>query len=87
MKSPADGMKPSVILQMTGAVGQKGKKMPEYIVLSTVPMETIEELIRCKDCIYFNHEGRYRGESKWCSIYGREAKESDFCSWAERKEE
>lgn len=46
-----------------------------------------QELIRCKDCIYFNHEGRYRGESKWCSIYGREAKESDFCSWAERKEE
>ena len=61
--------------------------MPEYIVLSTVPMETLEELIRCKDCIYFNHEGRYRGESKWCSIYGREAKESDFCSWGERKEE
>ena len=24
--------------------------MPEYIVLSTVPMESLEELIRCKDC-------------------------------------
>lgn len=29
---------------------QRGKKMPEYIVLSTVPMESLEELIRCKDC-------------------------------------
>lgn len=80
---------PMIIVHM-----QKGKTMAEYIMKSSpilesdsTPLEVVGELIRCKDCIYFNHEGRYRGESKWCSIYGREAKESDFCSWAERKEE
>lgn len=61
--------------------------MPEYIVLSTVPMETVEELIRCKDC---KKQGTDRcamhyelAGDKYCQWNNPD----DFCSWAERREE
>lgn len=38
------------------------------------------ELIRCKDCKYWNGEGKY------CD-YDMSGLRDDFCSWAERKEE
>ena len=37
------------------------------------------ELIRCKDCKYWNGEGKY------CD-YDMSGLREDFCSWAERKE-
>ena len=37
------------------------------------------ELIRCKDCKYWNGSGKY------CD-YEMSGLENDFCSWAERKE-
>lgn len=55
--------------------------MPEYIVLSTVPMDSLEELIRCKDCRYLDY-----GE---CNGFGdgHYVRDDDFCSNAERREE
>lgn len=38
------------------------------------------ELIRCRDCKYWNGSGKY------CD-YEMSGLEDDFCSWAERKEE
>ena len=64
--------------------------MPEYIVLSTVPMETLEELIRCKNCGHFKNEDEndvdeYGNFYSTC-IYMPEASDTDFCSKAERKD-
>ena len=58
--------------------------MKEYIVVEhpDFPYEEPKpkELIRCKDCKYFN------GNDKWCD-YDRHVYNEDFCSSAERKEE
>ena len=62
--------------------------MPEYIVLSTVPMESLEELIRCKDC-KFSSPNRVYG----CRIHSfaddldKRLYADDYCSYAERKED
>lgn len=40
----------------------------------------VSELIRCKDCKYWNGNGKY------CD-YEMSGLENDYCSWAERKEE
>ena len=61
--------------------------MPEYIVLSTVPMESLEELIRCKDCKFSSPNQVYG-----CRIHSFaddldiRLYADDFCSMAERKD-
>jgi hypothetical protein len=47
--------------------------------------ETLEELIRCKDCKYFHHSGE-------CILFkprleAEDKGEAGFCAWAERREE
>lgn len=60
----------------------------EYIVKVTDDGECIEqgELIRCKDCRYYqdNQEGHYPNElCPWDK--GETPDEDDYCSFAERK--
>lgn len=46
--------------------------------------EEPEAVVRCKDCINFT-----RGKDEWGSCFENPMKmwrETDFCSWAERKE-
>lgn len=47
-----------------------------------------EELIRCRDCIYF--DGYYCHNKYWGDGYGNYTppikKEDGYCDWAERKE-
>ena len=65
--------------------------MPEYIVLSTVPMESLEELIRCKDCKHQRKEKHPRtgGVDHWTYWCDMDAEglgmDNDFCSMAEKE--
>lgn len=58
----------------------------EYICLVkridglVIQKSLVSELIRCKDCKYWNGNGKY------CD-YEMSGLENDYCSWAERKEE
>ncbi len=53
------------------------------------------EVIRCKDCKYFDHSDFGKGEEYWCKhfvstddyTHCHEVIEDDFCSWGERKED
>ena len=42
------------------------------------------EVIRCKDCVYYNVPN---GMTDWCDVWGNIAREDDFCSYAERIED
>jgi len=52
----------------------------EALQTVTIHMYGQTELIRCKDCKYFN------GNGEWCD-YDRHVFNEDFCSSAERKED
>lgn len=71
-------------------------KMPKYICykviqeskdgkrLVTVPSENVEEVVRCKDCIYQTES--WSG-IKYCEAHGDHiGKDYDYCSNARRKE-
>lgn len=48
----------------------------------------VVEVIRCKDCIFFKHIDTLFYKNDMCTVHDRGIMpESDFCSWAERKEE
>ena len=57
-------------------VYDNGKSIEDLI--SDLPSAQ-QEIIRCKDCKYWNGEGKY------CD-YEMSGLREDFCSWAERKE-
>ena len=67
---------------------------PEGIEWGTCEyMDDSEELIRCKDCIYYEkyiYAELQDGTEKWdeiCSLFRAKVVGDGFCAWAERKEE
>ena len=45
------------------------------------------EVVRCKDCKYYEHPEYYGGGTKdVCRTFKRQTKEDDFCSYGERKD-
>ena len=71
--------------------------MPEYIVTSIVPIDSLEELIRCKECFWYriaelkadgSTDKRYK--PSWCGFWKSYMNPNDYCSMgheAEREEE
>ena len=61
--------------------------MKEYIVkwshVNTTKFP--EELIRCKECIWLGEE--HYDDVYRCELHNTDTIESNYCSWAERKEE
>lgn len=51
--------------------------------LETLPVVDAAEVIRCKDCC--NTEGSIDG-CVWCDIHSVVMRETDFCSYGERKD-
>ena len=49
-------------------------------IIDVQPTVDAVEVVRCKDCKYFN------GNMKFCD-YSCQVKENDFCSWGERRED
>lgn len=70
--------------------------MAEYIVRETgypgaVKQEIVGELVRCKDCKYYDPSWtadgrRFDAECAFHEWYRAEPKEDDYCSKGERKE-
>lgn len=53
------------------------------------------EIVRCKDCKYFDHSDFGKGEECWCkhfvstydTTHCHKVMEDDFCAWGERRED
>jgi len=45
------------------------------------------ELIRCKDCKYYQQGSRNSDDWLWCMMNHHYTDEEKYCAWAERKEE
>lgn len=64
-----------------------GYKLPvPTVTLSTGTSYEQFRLIRCKDCIWFDTEESY-DDVYHCELHNTDTIESNYCSWAERKEE
>ena len=62
--------------------------MPEYIVLSTVPMESLEELIRCKDCKFSSPNPRVQSIHQYiCDWHDMTVFGHYYCGSAEKRKE
>jgi hypothetical protein len=68
--------------------------MAEYIMKSSpilesdgTPLEVVGELIRCKDCKYYQQGSRNSDDWLWCMMNHHYTDEEKYCAWAERKEE
>lgn len=51
--------------------------------LEAAPTIDAEPVVRCKDCEYRS----FYGGNAHCYLDGRDAKDEDFCSWGERKDD
>lgn len=57
--------------------------MAEYIYESKGhSMVMREEIIRCRDCKFFDEKGIYH--DWWCNRLGLKPSKDSFCSWADR---
>ena len=41
------------------------------------------EIVRCRDCVYFDAYGNTFG---WCAFHDIDCSERRYCAWGERKE-
>lgn len=65
----------------------------EFISYKAVPVEAIEnvptvdavEVVRCKDCRDYSPKSVVT--PAYCTAYGAQKDEDDFCSWGERRKE
>ena len=63
--------------------------------LSKVPTVDAVEVVRCKDCKFFDHDDFGKGEEYWCkhfvstydNTHCHKVMEDDFCAWAERRKD
>ena len=63
------------------------QKMPEYVFLFADGTFRWKELVRCKDCKFYNpHIRECEGFGKWFGLED-EWGDNDFCSRGERKDE
>lgn len=55
-------------------------------IMESIPTADVVEVVRCKDCKYFNTESWH---FNWCEAHSYDelikCKENDFCSYGERK--
>ena len=49
--------------------------------------DKLQELIRCKDCKYYQTKGRNADDWQWCMMNHHYTDEEKYCAWAERAEE
>lgn len=80
-------------MKQTGAVGQRGKQMQilkekivRYVTNGTIVKGyDAGELIRCKDCQHYEAQSGYFWGT--CGVNAHDVDKTDWCCWAERKEE
>lgn len=65
---------------------KKRRNDVEKICKSFINRDAVE-VVRCKDCKYYEHPEYYGGGTKdVCRTFKRQMKEDDFCSYGERKD-
>ena len=79
---------------------EKGKKMSKEWIISEEDLGcdgayfSYEEVVRCKNCKFFDHSDFGKGEEYWCKHFAstydtthcHRVMEDDFCSWGEKRE-
>ena len=56
-------------------------------IIEKQPTADAVEVVRCKDCKYYEHPEYYGGGTKdVCRTFKRQMKEDDYCSYGERKD-
>lgn len=48
---------------------------------------TGEEIVRCRDCVWFAQGDDYYAADDWCRCFNCETEPCGFCSWGRRKED
>ena len=62
-------------------------------VVNDAPTIDAVEVVRCKDCKFFDHDDFGKGEEYWCkhfvstydNTHCHKVMEDDFCAWGERR--
>ena len=63
-----------------------------YDCIKSVPTADVVEVVRCKDCKYFEVYYPIKEKDKepikahYCKLYNSDRKQIDFCSYGERKD-
>ena len=55
--------------------------------IERVPTVDAVEIVRCKDCKWYERKYPWNGNSYECSYLEAPMDDNDFCSWGERKED
>ena len=56
-------------------------------LMEDAPTVDAVEVVRCKDCEYFDPEKALRQGGIWCGYWGTDPDPDDFCSHGERRAE
>ena len=62
-----------------------GLKIARRIV-KALPAADVVEVVRCKDCVYFEEDYVYAEGFVLCPAIGMEVTDMDFCSYGERRD-
>lgn len=61
-----------------------------YRIIVKAPAADVVEVVRCKDCKYYEHPEYYHynggGTKDVCRTFKRQMQADDFCSYGERKD-
>lgn len=58
-----------------------------YDVVDRMPTVDAVEVVRCKDCKWYERRYPWNGNSYECSYLEAPMDDNDFCSWGERRED
>lgn len=54
--------------------------------IDNLPPADVVEVVRCKDCVYFEEDYVYAEGFVLCPAIGMEVTDMDFCSYGERRD-
>ena len=60
--------------------------IPEYQEIENLPAADVVEVVRCKDCIYFDKDYD-EDTADWCHAWSETTREDGYCHNAERGEQ
>ena len=84
---PWGGMNGVICLGRSGGKTMATVQAALKCMIDNAPTVDAVEVVRCKDCKYYEHPEYYGGGTKdVCRTFKRQTREDDFCSYGERKD-
>ena len=89
-------MQLTMVMSMHMPLNTKYMIVPiDNFVQNIIQNATVGEVVRCKDCKFFDHSDFGKGEEYWCkhfvstddTAHCHKVCEDDFCAWGERRED